>query len=58
MRHVFYGDLESVKPVGDNLTDIIEKFGADNEQLAKKSPKVGGARVAQLVSNCESKSDR
>ena len=44
--------------MGDNLSDVIEKFGTDNKQLARKSGKVGGAVVAQLVSNCESRSDR
>ena len=44
--------------MGDNLSDVIEKFGTDNMQLARKSWKGGGAVVAQLVSNCESRSDR
>lgn len=58
MKHHFYGYLEKVKSVGENLTEVIERFGADNKHLAKKTAKFGWAKVAQLVSNCDSKSDR
>ena len=37
MRSVFYGLVERVKPVDKNLTELIDKFGADNEHLANKS---------------------
>ena len=35
-----YGLVERVKAPGGNLTDVIDKFGANNKQLAvNKSPK-------------------
>ena len=33
-----YGLVERLKTVGKNLTDIIDKFGAENKHLANKSP--------------------
>jgi len=54
-----YGLVERVKAPAESLTEIIDKFGANNKELgATKSPKAGGAPVAQFVSNCNSKSDR
>ena len=34
-----YGRVERLRTAGENLTDIIDKFGANNKQLANKSPK-------------------
>ena len=70
-----YGLVERLKTSGENLSDIIDRFGANNKELANKTPQesrtstvkiniskyflqTGGARVAQFVSNCNSKSDR
>ena len=33
-----YGLVERLKTAGENLTDIIDKFGANNKQLANKTP--------------------
>ena len=35
----FYGVLERVKSTTESLTELIEKFGADNRHLAIKSCK-------------------
>ena len=39
VKNVFYGLVERVKSPGENLTDIIDKFGANNQHLANKSSK-------------------
>ena len=74
MKSVFYGRVEQGKSVDKNLTELIDKFGANNKHLANKSAMesqrwlkwqnndqrvyLQAARVAQLVSNCNTQSDR
>ena len=39
VKHVFYGEVEKLRSVGENLSEIIDQFGASNKHLANKSAK-------------------
>ena len=45
VKTVFYGMLEKVKPLDENLTELIAKFGTNNKQIANKSAKVRVIKV-------------
>ena len=44
MRNFYYGFVERLKSPGENLTEIIDKFGASNRHLANKSGKEGDTK--------------
>ena len=40
VKTVFYGMLERLKPLDENFTELIAKFGTNNKEMANKSAKV------------------
>ena len=48
VKNVYYGLVERVKSIRENLTDIIDQFGANNKQLANKSPKESQTYIGNI----------
>ena len=55
-----YGAINRLRehPDGEDLEGVVARFGRDNSHLARRKPAGGQAKVAWMVSNCLTESNR